>query len=497
MRLISPDQMKQLDGLAQTDYGLEPEILMEAAGSLAAAEIYKRYSKEMVKDNTVIVCGPGNNGGDGLVVGRHLWSRGVKNLQVLVLQKTGSSCFEKQLDRAKAVGIPVKHIDEKSVSVVASSKIIIDGLFGGGISRPLTGDSGLVVDAVNKAQGKVIALDGPSGLCFDTGNVLGNAVIAHETLTFGLSKPGFYLKQGPKHAGRVRVVPIGLPPDLLKKAKSLQLFDKTSARKALWVRSPHAHKGSSGHLLVLAGRSGFWGAAGLVCQGANRFGAGYVTLAFKDAANISKPWIQEFGAEILTSHIGDPQLFNKKNAIVIGPGFGNDEETAKLLETIARKDIPAIVDADALSTLAEKEISPPSHWVLTPHMGEMGRLMGVDSQEIQQEPKQWVIKAAKKFGCVVLLKGNPTLIADPMGFVTIINSGNEALATAGSGDVLAGFMGASICQGHTPYQGACFSAYMHGLIADQWVTEKSVQGLLPRDLIERAPQVVKDLETSP
>jgi hydroxyethylthiazole kinase-like uncharacterized protein yjeF len=499
MRLCTSMQMKEIEAKAKLEFDLSEEVLMEAAGSLSAREIHLSFLPELSRGKIAIVCGPGNNGGDGLVVARHLYTLGIVSLQVFTHapKDSQSPLFKTQLKRLQKLGLKIIDLEKdlERISELSQCKVIVDALFGIGLTRPIEGDVSKIIGAINAASGSAaISLDIPSGLNANTGQILGSCVRATMTLTFGLAKPGLLTGDGPAMSGKTRVLQIGLARRLFReKATTHFAFNEHLAKRWLPIRNARSHKRQNGHLLVVAGRPGMWGAAALCTEAAYRMGSGYVSLAVENESEALKSFVKDVGSEVLIKFRADSDLFDKKTAIVVGPGAGVDGDLEKFLERLISKKIKnVVVDADALTVLSKMgDKKLPSQWILTPHAGELSRLLKVSAEEIEQDRFHYAGKASQKYGCLVLLKGYRTLLADSSGRVAIITSGNSALAKAGTGDVLAGFIGALLAQGVEPLQAAATASYFHGRLADEWVRYgKDVKSLMPRDLLTMTPELL-------
>ena len=489
--LATASQMADIDQTASQKYNIKAEELMESAGEASAKEILARRPQNGV----MILCGPGNNGGDGLATARHLIS---KEIPVFVFhpKKFSSPLAEQNKKKLLAGSSPhLKNIDllddlEEIKKISKKVSFIVDALFGIGLCRDIAGIYQQIIYWINSINAQVFSLDAPSGLNADTGQIHGISVKADQTFTFGLAKPGFYLEQGPDHTGKIKVLPINFPPALLKeKACSHFLIDEKWVRPRLPQRKANDNKSRQGHLLVLAGRDGFWGAGHLCSLSAYRMGAGYVTWAggnhFEQIPS---------APETLTAHLSDKNLFLNKTAVVIGPGLGTDESVKQLILNLKKQKMPVIVDADAITVCIKENLFPlPSHWVITPHSGELGRLFGIKGRDIDQNRCLYAIKAGQKTKGLVLLKGFHSVLAD-RNKCYIISSGNSALAKAGTGDVLAGFIGALSARGLDTFSAVLISAFIHGKIADDWLAEgKDQDTLMAQDLKELIPHTLKKL----
>ena len=472
---------------------------MESAGAMSAQEIY-HHPKSFLwkKSHIVVLCGPGNNGGDGLVLSRHLFSHGFSSIKIFCDEKAQkSSLLKTQLERVKAQGIdifPIKSI-EKIKQSLNSCSLIVDALFGVGLSKKLTGIYLKLVNLINTTSVDVISLDTPSGLNVDTGQCFGKAVKAGLTLSFGLAKPGFYLMQGSSHVGQLIVLPIGFPKNLLQgnPAYNHFLVDETWVASQMPQRHSTDHKAKQGHLLVLAGHKGFWGAGALSAIAAYRMGAGFVTWAGGNSQ--SHPPLDS-APEVLTQNLTDKKLLSNKTAVVIGPGLGMTTSTKKLLLSLKKQNLPVVVDADAFSICVKENLFPlPSHWVLTPHSGELGRLFNIKGEELDKDRCGYAIKASQKTESLVLLKGFHSILAQK-NKCWIIPTGNSALAKAGTGDVLAGFMGALMARNLSPFSAATCAAFLHGQLADEWILSgKDNDTLMAQDLKDLLPYTLKKIKS--
>lgn len=457
MRLGTVSQCQQIDKISHTDYDLSGELLMEAAGAIAAREIEQSFFPELNKGHVSIICGPGNNGGDGAVIARHLHAAGFRNLNVFVCGKESiwSPLLKAQVARLERQRIKVIRTAEQlneAASAIHSSALLIDALFGIGLARPISGDYARLIDSINSTSAPAVSIDAPSGLDCDRGVVLGACVKAAMTITFGLAKPGFFVAEGPSFVGNLRIVSIGFPRRASREiAKTHFAFSERLARRALPVAKPTANKSDFGRLLVYAGGPGTWGAGLLCASAAARVGAGYVTLV---GSVEPREAIRE-NPEFLTAQIDDPKLWQKKSdqrAVVIGPGFGVGEATAAIIEKL-KKEQPEhlVLDADAITTCVQFNLWPlPAEWVMTPHAGELARIMNVAACDVESDRFNFAARAAQKAGCYVLLKGFRSVLSNGKKSLVIM-AGNNALAKAGSGDVLAGMIGGLLAQGFNPH----------------------------------------------
>lgn len=494
MRLANVEQAFQIDEISQTVYGLTGEVLMESAGALAAREIDLTFLPELTRGHVAVVAGPGNNGGDALVIARHMHSAGYRDLTVFLCapKDAQSSLFKIQRQRCELQGIRMVDCQEipDRIDQLRTSELIIDGLFGIGLRRPIEGYYLRVIETMNSAKAPKASLDCPSGLNCNTGRVEGICVRAAMTVTFGLGKPGFFVSEGPAHVGKLRVLPIGFPYEALRGiATSHFLFTERLARRYLPTRKETSNKSDHGHLLLIAGRPGYWGAGILAGGSGYRMGAGYVTWASFEAPLEALKDIPE----VLTASVNDDKIWNSKiSAVAIGPGLGTGKETATIIERLKRMEgIPVVVDADAITACVEHNLFPlPANWVITPHTGEMSRILKINTQDIEKDRFKATFEAFDKVKCHVLHKGYRSLIAFDKRCM-IVHAGNAALAKAGTGDVLTGMIGGLLAQGLDTLQASATAAYLHGRLADEWIRAgQDKSSMTASDLKSLLPQVV-------
>lgn len=497
MRLGTVRQCQRIDELSQQAYDLSSEILMESAGCLASRELEQSYFPEISKGPIAVVCGPGNNGGDGFVVARHLHSRGHRDLTVFQLadQNRCSKLVQAQKKRAELQGLKVIDLvsNPSRLDDLASHTLIVDGLFGIGLSRPVEGEYLRLIDALNSSKGLKVSLDTPSGLHCDTGRVQGSTVRADMTLSFGLAKPGFFVGDGPHHVGRLRTLSIGFPFKALRATATTHfLFNERLARRYLPKRKNQTNKSDHGRLLVAAGSEGLWGAGILCSTSAYRMGVGYVFWVSTQAPTEELKQVPE----VICSSWQAPRDWERSyDAVAIGPGLGLNSQTAEMLRQLKEHQKKAVVvDADAIQTCVEHALFPlPQDWVITPHTGELSRVLGWSVQEIQQDRFAAAKKASEVTGCHVLLKGFRSVIGY-QDRCMVIHSGNSALAKAGTGDVLTGMIGALLAQGLETLQATATAAYIHGRLADEWVRSgHSKNSLMASDLKDHLPQLLSRL----
>ncbi len=495
MRLATPEQIAKIEKLTEKDFNISPEILMENAGSLSAREIQTSFLPELQRGRVAVLCGPGNNGGDGLVTARHLVGLGFLATEVFLVAGETSQLHKLQVKRLEGLNIKITTL--KSAEEIRGFDLYVDALFGVGLTRELKGIYFDIISRVNSLSKPAVSLDIPSGLEGLTGKILGICFRSQLTLSYGLAKPGLYTENGAEFAGKIRVVPIGLPQKLVAKIANTHFaINERWARRWLPVRKRKSNKFDHGRLYIVAGTRGTWGAAALCCQGAYRMGAGYVTLVV-DKESSEKYLGKDLGPEVLLTDFSRNEIYEKADSVVVGPGSGQGESVERvILDLINKKFEKVVLDADGLTILSRmKNFKPPASWILTPHTGELSRLLGVSSEDIETDRLNYAQMASKKFGCYVLLKGYRSILASPENQVGFIVSGNAALAKAGTGDVLSGFIGALLAQGLGPFQAASTAAYIHGRISDTWVRSgKDIKSFVASDLISFLPDELHRVE---
>jgi ADP-dependent NAD(P)H-hydrate dehydratase / NAD(P)H-hydrate epimerase len=522
--VLSRDQIRAYDRYAVERCGVPGLVLMENAGRGAAELIagwlapgpgrspgcgcWTEPGRPAPAAPVLLVCGRGNNGGDGFVVGRQLRARGFEVSAVLVgaVEQVGGDARH-NLDAYLGVGGALQLLgdgpDELSGlrEAVARAGLVVDALFGTGLDRPIAGLAAEVIAIVNQAAALVVALDIPSGIDADTGRILGSAVRAAHTITFARHKVGMLCGPGADHAGRLHLVGLGLPDAAIVAAVGhvAQLVDRAAVGRALGRRAPSSHKYASGTVLVVAGRPGKVGAALLCARAALRAGAGLVTIGTWPAAADA---LDSQVEELMTARI-DParieetlrEALVKRDAVAIGPGLGLDEPARELCERVVLGFAgPAVVDADAITHFAgraESLRSAAGPRVLTPHAGELGRLLAVTAAEIETDRLGTARRAAAATGHTVVLKGRNSIVAAPDGRAFVCTRGSAVLATGGSGDVLTGMIGALLCCAPSPPEAALGGVYLHGLAAELWSEQRRAdRGLVASDLTALLPDAI-------
>ncbi|HEY3446926.1 MAG TPA: NAD(P)H-hydrate dehydratase [Myxococcales bacterium] len=502
-RIVSTEEMRALDRAASEEFAVPSRVLMENAGRALAFEAMAALE---AGGKVVIVCGPGNNGGDGLVAARHLANAGLP-VETFLLAEELQGDAAANLEALRKLGGSVRAFSPERGLGVRDGDVVVDAVFGLGLTRPPEGPFAQAIEAMLVAHelgAHVVACDLPSGLHSDTGRPLGPCVKADVTVTFGYLKLGLALEPGASLAGRVVLADISLPrlaePRL--KGPPVFLLREDEIRAMLPSRDQAAHKGDFGHVLVVAGAPGKSGAAAMAAAAALRGGAGLVTLVGR-AAEVHAA--QSFTPELMAAPLagGGPlgladlpallEACQGKTVLAVGPGLWRGPQTAALLgKLFAESKLCAVIDADALNALAEDPrqlAGAAGRAVLTPHPGEMARLAKLSTGQVQEDRLGVARRLGQAHQVVVLLKGARTVVVDTNGATAINPTGNPGMATAGCGDVLTGLIAALLAQGLTPGGAACAGAYVHGLAGDLMKAKRGERGLVATDLLEGITEV--------
>ncbi|MGQ9495924.1 MAG: NAD(P)H-hydrate dehydratase [Thermoanaerobaculaceae bacterium] len=490
--------MRHLDRHTIDELGLPGLLLMERAAGAVTDTLEKIFDPE---DLVVVLCGVGNNGGDGLALARQRHAAGGRVEVVLVGEPTAlTRDAAVQWELAEHFGVPKKQVASpgdlvKLEGLLAKAQGVVDALFGTGLSRPLEGLAAATVELVNKSEVLVVAVDIPSGLSGDTGNVKGVVVKADVTVTFGALKWAHLLPPATLLCGDVVLADIGIPHWMLSKAAQGFLVEAADAVRWLPHRTPDAHKGHFGHLLLVAGRQGRAGAAALGAMAAVRAGAGLVTVATAAPAvvpiqsQVPEAMVDPLpaGEDGAVSGSGIEESLEKASAVAVGPGLGLGEGPRSLLFKVLEKwDGPLLLDADALTLLSgqlEMLRQRKGATVLTPHPGELGRLLGTSSRQVQEDRVASAQRAAELSGAVVVLKGYHTLIAEAEAPVWVNPTGTSGLASGGSGDVLTGVVGGLLAQGLPAKEAAALGVYLHGRAGE--LGKKRFTGAVPASVVAK------------
>jgi len=491
MKFFSTSQIRQLDQHTIDHEPIEPIDLMERA----ADALYWEFVGQFPYLQTIwVLAGPGNNGGDALALARMLLLSGY-SVSVYLLH-TGTLSTDCEINKTRLLEkhptILIELKNEFIAPSISEDTILIDGIFGSGLSRPLTGIYAQAVEWMNSSGCKVVAIDIPSGLHGEENSINDSSIIvkAHLTLSIQFPKLSFFLPENAEYVGNWKVVEIGIHPEAIKNTHSnLFYLEQNDIFPLLKKRQRFSHKGTFGDCYLVAGSLDIAGAAVLSARAALRSGAGLVTV-HSAAANrmIVQSSVPEaiFQSDSTDNYINQIATLESYNAVVIGPGIGqNDETKAMLQQFLENYDKPCILDADALNIISQnKELLTllPQNSILTPHPKEFERLFGKYSSGYERMKK--ASEFAKKLKLIIVLKGANTLIATPDSRLFFNSTGNSGMATAGSGDVLAGMLGGLLAQGYLPEDTAKIGVYLHGLAGDLSLRKQSCESLIAGDIIE-------------
>ncbi|MBR5430164.1 MAG: NAD(P)H-hydrate dehydratase [Firmicutes bacterium] len=514
MRLLTADEMRLADQAAINDFGIPGIVLMENAGLAVVAQVEALLGGDLNGKKAAVFCGGGNNGGDGLVVARHLHNKGCEvRLYFLsdpdIFRGDALTNYE-ILCNMGVSGLQLSESRRLNVARMAlwSSDVAIDAIFGTGLHDDVQGINLEVIQMLNESNTPVVSCDIPSGLSSVSGKPLGDAVKADTTVTFGYCKLGLVLSQARPYVGKLVVADISLPEQVEESIPvRRELLDETFCRRWLETRDPEAHKGDFGHVAVLAGSPAMPGAAILACRSAMRTGAGKVTAAVPEAARL--PLLSQLPEVMLMDGAAEadgsfsvadlPRLTEfPADAWLIGPGLGRSDQAMELVrELLLNLTVPTVLDADALFAVCGnlgllKKAGAPL--VITPHPGEMARLLGVPVADVQANRVAVAEVLARRTNVIVVLKGAGTVVATPEGRIFINDTGNPGMATGGAGDVLAGMIAAFLAQGMVPACAAACAVWLHGRAGDLAADGIGQAGVLAGDIVEHIPAALKSID---
>lgn len=508
MFLVNNEEMRALDQAAIDEYHIPSLILMENAG-IAIMQQMQQDIPELDSKRVLILCGSGNNGGDGLVLARQLRRHSAAQVTVVVLfEGSKHESPDHAANRAIIDALGIKVVEVNSAAnlrvlhaMLSMSDVAVDCLFGTGMSRPLSDFFSNVVELVNRCEALRIAVDIPSGLNGDDGHIYGKVVRADFTYTIAFPKTGLYVGDSAEATGTIRILDIGIPEKTAADAGIHgTLLDEEWLRAHLPQRSATSYKNTFGHVGIVAGSSGMSGACVLSAKGALRSGAGLVTVL---ADREIQPIVAIAVSEAMVRPVTWPNdkalewLVTNTKVQVIGPGMGkNDVKRQVLARLLQQSEGTVVIDADALSLLAEGDGSALSrtraHCILTPHPGEMARLLGKTNKEVQEDRLGIARMVSERFGGVVVLKGHHSIIAAPDGRYAVNASDSAALATAGSGDVLSGIISAFAAAGLETFDAACAGVLTHGLAGIRLEKTRGCAGTIAGDIAEAAGDILRD-----
>ena len=526
MKILTSRQMAEVDRLTTEVYRLPSLILMENAGRAVAEELEKACPGLKAK-RIMIFCGKGNNGGDGFVVARHLAIRGFAPEVLLFADQAGlRGDALSNWDVIRAMDLPVTILPTSQEAIrflrrATTTDVIVDALFGTGLSKPIGPDFRAVVEWINQAASHsfVVSVDIPSGLFADSASVPGPAVKAHLTVTFTALKLALIVPPASNFAGKVVIAPIGSPTALLDNPEyRVNLIDAAQVRRALPSRPRDSHKGTFGQLIVVAGSPGKSGAALMTGLAALRSGAGLVTLwlpkSLQRAVVGKVPELMTESLPETEKGTADCQGLDVLieaasgiDAMVIGPGMTTHPSTQQLVrELVRRSPVPAVLDADGINAFAgrrgQMRNDAGRSLIITPHPGEMARLLDRPISSVQKNRPETARLCAEENSCFVILKGFQSVVAAPNGQVFINNTGNPGMATGGSGDILAGMVGRFVAGWNRRFHGAdamalvdhlCAAVYLHGLAGDLAADEKGAESMIATDLVPYLPAAFRSV----
>lgn len=516
MKLLSAAESRELDRLSREKYGVASYALMTRAGEAVAAAVMRRW-RHAVHHGVLVVAGKGNNGGDGMVAARALMADQVPVRAILLADASAlnGDAARAHAEFINAGGVVLEAAGERELDAAMGGRagVIVDAIFGTGLNAEVTGVARRAIDAINRAGAPAAAVDITSGVNSDSGAVMGAAVHATLTVTFGFAKFGHVSYPGAELCGELEIAEIGFAPAAIGEiAPEGRFFEAAEARPYLRSRPQNSHKGNFGHVMVIAGGRGKSGAAVLASRGALRMGAGLVTAAVPEAVGAI---VAAGQAELMTEPIADrdghfdgqhapcvlAQLVAGKDALAVGPGIGHSDDTRALMQWLIAEGVaprrPMLIDADGLNVLAEigagslKRAAGPV--VLTPHPGEAARLLNLNTAEVNADRIGAARRLSDLSGAAVLLKGARTVIAGAGGEIYVNASGNPGMATPGMGDVLSGMVGALLAQRFAPLAALAFGAFVHGHAADRLAARVGPVGYLAGDLADELPSTLAAL----
>jgi len=513
MKVGTTQTMQEIDKRAIEEFGMPGLELMESAGQSCVDAIISGFGPA---GSAVIVAGSGNNGGDGYVIARLLRQAGWRvSVYVLAERSRISGDAATNLERLPLDSVAFCPLEGQLAGryrdEIARAEVIVDAMLGTGLRSDVSGVYREAVGIINASGRPVLAVDIPSGIHGTTGRVLGEAVRATLTVTFACAKLGQVLFPGAEYTGRLVVADIGIPPQVMEAASGYDLLNEESIRPLLRRRDRQAHKGHFGHCLVIAGSTGKTGAAALSANSAVRAGSGLVTLAVAESLhNI----LETKTTEVMTVPLPDSnsghvsssaypaieRLLPGMDALALGPGLGRHPGTTALVQTIVESvALPMVIDADGLNALAD-DISilrrkKSATTILTPHPGEMARLLGASVPDVEADRILVAREFARNFGVYLVLKGSRTIIASPTGTAAVNGSGNPGMASGGMGDVLTGIIVSLLGQRYPAWDACRLGVFIHGYAADMVAEEKGEIGISATDVQEKIPYAYAKLST--
>ncbi|MFZ5969464.1 MAG: NAD(P)H-hydrate dehydratase [Bacillota bacterium] len=514
MKIVNSKQMKNLDRIAVDEFGIPEAVLMENAGIAVFHEVMKSLER-MESQRVSIICGRGNNGGDGFVAARHLFQQGVRVKVFIIGNPTViAGAARVNYEIIENLGLSIETIGKteeihKLIDGMKESGLIVDAIFGTGLDREMTDFMRDIIHRINELQKKVISVDIASGVMTNTGAIAGAAIKAEKTVVLQLPKIGNVNYPGAAYCGELVLKDIGIPHRAIGEAGiSINLITKDVVKDILPMRKKDTHKGNYGKAYIVAGSTGMTGAAMLTAEAILRSGAGLLKVAIPQSLNnimevrlteaITVPLPELKRGCVGISDIDKIiKIMEQSDVIAVGPGSGQSRELEEVLRNVfENSSIPMVLDADALNAIAHRLelfnlLKSPA--VLTPHVGEMSRMTGISVEEINANRIQIAQDFSKKWNAIIVLKGVRTVVASPEGEVYINTTGNPGMATAGSGDVLTGIITGFIAQGIDPFLAAAAAVYVHGDAGDRAAERLGEYGLIAGDLVLELPQAIKNI----
>ncbi|UCG60292.1 MAG: NAD(P)H-hydrate dehydratase [Candidatus Zixiibacteriota bacterium] len=513
MKLVTSELMRRIDRETIDNVGIPGPELMENAGRGIAYGILTDIVQTTESLKFAVFCGKGNNGGDGYVIARYLQEGGLE-VVIYFIGPVDKLSPDAKLNYDRAIELELDMVEIKSAADLPedlSSDFIVDAIFGTGFEGEPKGLPAEMIAYINRQEQPVIAVDMPSGLNADNGQHEGAVVVADYTYTLALPKYGLYVSPGRELAGMVRVVPIGVPDEVIEKFDIPdELITDEYVIEALPFRKPDGHKGDFGTVFILAGSTGLTGAAVLAARSALRGGCGLAKVGcprtllpiiaggVMEATTMPLPDVAKKGALALRG-LGEIRVAIKEHdAVIIGPGIGRHHETSELIRRLVKTiETPAIIDADGVNALAghtELLADTSAPIILTPHPGEFRRLTDISVPDDIHERIKVARDFATLYKVVLVLKGSPTIVTDEDGGCYLNQTGNDGMATGGSGDVLSGLIGSFLAQGIEPLDAALCAVHIHGFAGDIAAMELTERAVIAGDIIDFLPDVFEFLE---
>lgn len=486
--LYTNKEAKELDSHAIQTIGMPSLVLMERAAMSVAAYMIKKERKGI---RVLAVCGTGNNGGDGIAVARILYEMGYETA-IAVVGETERMTPETKRQFLLAINSQVPVVSLSSIKE-SSFDILVDGIFGVGLSRKVDGVYAEIIENMNQSRAKIYAIDVPSGVNGTTGEIMGVAVQADCTVTFGVNKVGLVLYPGCENAGEVVVADIGFPKESRNNVRcTCYHYEPSDLSYLLPKRPSRSHKGTFGKVLVIAGSQEMSGACYLAAKAAYCSGAGLVKAVSTE--NNREILLNALPEVLFTTREYLKEGIEWADAVVIGPGIGLSEDAKEMLQYVLDNcALPTVIDGDAIRLCAQLTDSLTNNVIVTPHVKEMSYLTGMSVSELQQDLLGSTKDTARELGCVLVQKDARTIVSD--GEECYINiSGNNGMATGGAGDVLAGMLGGLLAQKMEPYLAAKTAVYIHGLGGDAARKKKGTYALMASDIIEGIVKVLATQE---